>query len=477
VRDGKGSAAGKNLLRGCIQTLSDNKGVEELHHHCKSDAKNNACTKQSSSHIQHVIMTSGVLERKGLKHSAAIKQEDFRRNFKLKSRLTYSRKHHSAQHHKLPQKWSRIMGPKRWRTTTEAESRIGASAWHWLQTIVPSTTIGCRPRLHELSPGIGIGLARALFSRLLLPRMLFMWRPNNSHWATLSRGKWGAIVWPMVPQICNDTLHLQFACDRNACAQWHHVLALDDYDVIPYCEALLPYGISLQKSGNSEPLAKAALRKCGSLSCDDLARLARHYALIENVTPGRKRLLELLANHVGGYDADFIDLVLKDLPPECGISMLAQDPFFEFAFDELELDNRQELGDIKKALDRQKSRNHTVARSQKRRAEAKVRAKAKAVAKAKVAPAPAGPPVIEPLVAPVDPALAGPPPVVAPPAAPVAYGRGYEYIAFAGGHIVFSDSFFKINAHCLHAEHQTNKCHLDLCKTPLMEESCNIKFD
>jgi hypothetical protein len=169
-----------------------------------------------------------------------------------------------------------------------------------------------------------------------------------------------------------------------------------------------------------------------------------------------------ISEHAAGFHDSTLH-VLKDTPPESGVALLAQDPFFEYAFDELEQDNRQELQDVKKALDKQKSRSTAVTRNLKRKQDAK----AKAVAKAKAAPAAkAGPPPA---------AKAGPPPAAAAKAAPVAvakalpkapgpapmYGGNYEYIVFATGHIVFSEILLKINAHCRHEDHQTNKCHLE----------------
>ena len=66
------------------------------------------------------------------------------------------------------------------------------------------------------------------------------------------------------------------------------------------------------------------------------------------------------------------------------------------AFDALEIENRQELRDVKQALDRHKSRTTVIAKGVKRKMAA--RAKSKAVAKAKTGPAPpvakAAPPAI-----------------------------------------------------------------------------------
>jgi len=265
-RDGDDSSAGKKWLRGCTQTLADNKGVEELHHACKMDGKHNACKKQSTAHLQHVVQNSGVLEKHGLHHAAQVTKETFRRLWdpKRRKQFIYQRKLHRARHHKLPRKWSGIMGPKAWRTTTESEGRIAASAWHWLQTIGPHQ-LG---PLHHESPGIGIGLSSALFSRLLLPNVVFMCRSTNSYWATLGRGKWGCLAWPLVHEARNDTLCFKFDCRANACADWHHVVNVEEYEVLPCVEAYLD-SIVLQQSGAPEPLPKAALRHAGSLSMED----------------------------------------------------------------------------------------------------------------------------------------------------------------------------------------------------------------
>ena len=85
--------------------------------------------------------------------------------------------------------------------------------------------------------------------------------------------------------------------------------------------------------------------------------------------------------------------------------------------------------------------------------------KAKALAKAKVAPAFAPAPIPE-VVAGPQPAEAHPIPAVeAAPPAPGPRGH-YEYVSFAGGHIAFSETLRYINAHCLHLDHQTSKCHM-----------------
>jgi hypothetical protein len=301
-RDGPGSLAGRKLLRGCVQTLADNKPTEELHHHCKMDAKHNGCKKQSAEHLQHLVLTSNVVETHGLRHAAKITKEVFRSNWANKHRFTYARRNHRAQRHKLPKEWSRIMGKKFWRSTSEIEGRIGASAWHWLQMVGP----------HHLHEGphqhCGTDIGIALFSRLLLPQVVFMF--GERFWATLGRNKWGALAWPLVGETRDDTFQLKFdISSANAGAHWHHVVDPNSYQVIPCIEEKRGDCIVLQKSGEPESLPKSALRKPGSLTMDDLERLAIHLEVIGAVGPSRKRLLELLANHLGGDDPLYIELV------------------------------------------------------------------------------------------------------------------------------------------------------------------------
>ena len=67
-----------------------------------------------------------------------------------------------------------------------------------------------------------------------------------------------------------------------------------------------------------------------------------------------------------------------------------------------------------------------------------------------------------PVALPAAVAKAAPVVVAAKAGAPAPfYGGNYEYAEFAGGHLVFSEILQKINAHCLHPDHQTTKCHLE----------------
>ena len=104
---------------------------------------------------------------------------------------------------------------------------------------------------------------------------------------------------------------------------------------------------------------------------------------------------------------------------------------------------------------------------------AKAKPKARAVAAGSVAAgAVAAPPVVPPAAAVVvpPPQLPAVPPVALPaqpdaavptPLGDGKYPGGYLHIGVPGGDLVYSSVLGKINAHCLHAAHQTTKCHMD----------------
>ena len=180
-RDGVGSRAAHNLLKGCIQTLADNKGVEELHKYGKNAAtKKSNSKKHSPCHLQHALTHSRILENRGIAHDAAVGKASFLENFNGKRKFVYKKTSHYASSHKLPPHWSTIMGRKSWRTTSEISGRVSASAWYWL---------------HAMSLDDPIWLGR--LSRWILPMTVFRTEcdGNDVFWASLLRGKWAALAW------------------------------------------------------------------------------------------------------------------------------------------------------------------------------------------------------------------------------------------------------------------------------------------
>ena len=254
---------------------------------------------------------------------------------------------------------------------------------------------------------------------------------------------------------------------------WKTVRHIHEYEVIPHKHVHENGVIRLAQDGPAEPLGKSALRRSGLLSTQDLLVLARTLFSLDEVNAlnnDRKKALKCLAEYFAPGDEEYKAIVLEDRQAPDAASLLAHDPLVELTFEELDQENKHELGDLKKAINRKKARTSGT----KRKAMATAWAKAKAKAKAKVAPkALAAPKAAAPVpeAAPVAKA-----PAVAPKAAaakpkaapaPLALAGDYEYLEFAGSHIVFSEGLKKINGHCLNEGHLlsplglTQKCHLD----------------
>ena len=198
-RDGPSSRSGTQLLLACVQTLADNKAVEELHFHLKSDAKKySSSQKQSASHLQHIAIRSKVLESHYLPHAAALTKDVFVENWHRKREFTLPKTVNYASTHCLPAEWSNIMGAKSWRSTTEVDGRASASAWHWIMT--KEATDDWRT---------------ALLSRWLLPGMVFTKSgETDEHFtlsATMGRGKWSTLTWPLVQEICDGNIVWKFS--------------------------------------------------------------------------------------------------------------------------------------------------------------------------------------------------------------------------------------------------------------------------
>ena len=66
------SLAGRKFLKGLMQTLPDNKMVEDVHLVIRNDARANANTKQVCSHLQDLVTNSKVLEKRGIRHLASV---------------------------------------------------------------------------------------------------------------------------------------------------------------------------------------------------------------------------------------------------------------------------------------------------------------------------------------------------------------------------------------------------------------------
>jgi hypothetical protein len=210
-RDGPHSEAGSHLLRGLLETLPDNKGVEELHFVCKQLVKRNYNKKVSRVQLQHTIMTSGILERRGVGHDARVRKAYFLKRFRDRNRRPCNAADFRAATHKLPRAWSDIMGHKAWRTTTEADDRSAASAWHLLQSL-------------PMSPDGLLCIHNSRLSRFLLAKTIFSYQ--GRFLACMGRGKWSALAWPLEALLGPDGFYRwTFECGAPASGRWRLLIS------------------------------------------------------------------------------------------------------------------------------------------------------------------------------------------------------------------------------------------------------------
>jgi hypothetical protein len=128
------SQCGRKLLRGCLETLPDNKSVEDIHLHVKNDSKRNSNRLQRAARIQDKIIHSKILEKRGIPHYAALNKHLFVRDFSAAS-ATYGAMPHDPKRHMLSKKWSQLFKPKQWGTITEETLRLSAAAWQWFNEL------------------------------------------------------------------------------------------------------------------------------------------------------------------------------------------------------------------------------------------------------------------------------------------------------------------------------------------------------
>jgi hypothetical protein len=128
------SQCGRKLLRGCLETLPDNKSVEDIHLHVKNDSKRNSNRLQRAARIQDKIIHSKILENRGIPHYAALNKQLFVRDFSAAS-ATYGLTPHDPKRHMLSKKWSQLFKPKQWGTITEETLRLSAAAWQWFNEL------------------------------------------------------------------------------------------------------------------------------------------------------------------------------------------------------------------------------------------------------------------------------------------------------------------------------------------------------
>ena len=124
------------------------------------------------------------------------------------------------------------------------------------------------------------------------------------------------------------------------------IAKLDDFEVSDVRVELVKRQngivLGLLQDGEPESLTKnKCLRRCHLLGYDDLRHGAVDHGLIGLAArPSRQRLLVLLARCAAPGDTDFENAITSqdEKGEEDAVSLLAQDPIFQVAWDEMEED-------------------------------------------------------------------------------------------------------------------------------------------
>ncbi len=452
------SPAAQRWLRALLQTFADNKIVEDVHNVLRADAKANANTRMTRQHIQDLVVHSDVLESRSIAH-ATVPKADFVANFRRalpRSGTTKSQAWRSRpQRHRLPEAWSTIMGKRQWVSPTPEAARVPTAAWHWLHSGAATASD---------DEGRQANFRAAWLTLLVQPQCVLLRRVAGggvAAAASLGSSRWGALVWPL--QLLDSSPIPCWQFDVAQQPHFVHVTDLDEFEAVAVAAACplrrsTGQGIVLRQEGSPVDLLSFALARKSRLSHADLLKLAKHVG-VESARSSwlREDLLRAVALYISRSQDEpdrrrFADQIVKlDDEPTAFVDIrrLAEDPLLEAAFDELDHDDQQELGDLQKAFKQarlkgklavwRKARHAALAKAKPTTAKRKAKARGKFAARlakrarreAQPGPAEAAPPAAsssgraspppgsgEPAPAPEEsaPAEAAPPPASGEPA-------------------------------------------------------------
>ena len=392
------SIQGQKILRGLLDVLPDNKGVEEAHHFVRKEQKQNPNTRLSHCHVQDCVNDSRVLEARQIPHASAMGRLEFMRSYPSSNHRYVSQKHYSWRH-SLPRDWTTILGRKSWATTSEDVYRTSAAAWAWLHSWCDNRTCA---------------IDASLWSRLTPVAMILHHVPSDSFMVGLGNFSWAALVWPLDVLFRTDDEAVLFGFDAGAEARWAFVTNVDDYCVLDWEAYREDVGIVLRVIGMEMGLVKYAVysNPC-ALSFEDLCRMAQHFVLPVGCQNTRHEILKAVATHLWPTDPDTITYVMSLLPDPNSESLLADDPVVEACYGDLLPDDKLDFKSMGDQIEKKRRAKRMITFNIARRAHAKAKAKGKARAKAK--PPPPRPPPGVPAVAlapPLGAAPPGPPPGV-----------------------------------------------------------------
>ncbi len=352
---------GKHLLRGMLDTLPDNKIVEEVHCGLRNDQNKTRSRDRSWARLQHVAAMTPVLESRGIPHTACVTRDHFVRHCRAKRSSAGWQRHLSAKH-RMPQSWANIMGTRTWTAHTEQSSRRSIAAWQWYLEGYPQAKA-----LAATQGWPAPGLEDSLLSGLLGTHQVVQNTRTGVLSASLGHSTYAVLLYPI--QILHEdttgrkTMRFQ---GRPAAVSFDYVVHVADWFVLPQrARRCAQHGVVLEQTGPPEPLAQAALRQKPLPSFRTLQQLARHLGVHPAGQVSTQELVRLIAQKEQPGNEEFLQEALQNTE-ECSTNSqarLMQDPLFEAAYDELPEDDREEFGELKKAKVKQRVRHHMASAS------------------------------------------------------------------------------------------------------------------
>ena len=349
---------GSKLLRGMVDTLPDNKIVEDMHNALRRDSKANRNSVLNTETVQQIVSNSRALEHRKVAHPCSVPKEVFVQRFRSTPGRASGHKHRGWKH-QLPKKWTRILGRRTWTAISEETLKTAMAAWEWLQN-------GFQPQ--SLAPREGVEkLELALLSCMLEQDMLVQYVPTGCVQVCLGSAKWAALTWPMheFPATAPGD-DVCYKVSEQGPARFVHVTKLSDWRAIPFKPARIPVGVVLRQVGPPQPLLRARLANARTLSYANLVLIAKVAGLEGRLD--RHSQLEALAASQG--DDSFVQHVLEQdkRPHKKAAAKLADDEICEAALEGMDPDDRQDFAEVGEAVRRGRAQRRGRTWAQRRQA-------------------------------------------------------------------------------------------------------------
>lgn len=245
------SEGGRHILTGLLKVLPDSKIVEDLHSVIRVQRNSQKNKKQTCHQIQELVTQSKVLEERGVRHAAKIDRETFMKQFKRTPDRRRKRRYF-ARTHRLPERWSNIMGKKNWGSLSEEVLQRGTAAFAFVRAYKSQKM---RDRGVRVSQGIFAKFAGELSfvsyedSLGELPALCGL---------CLGQFDWGILLWPIIPFFPGSDEWWTLDPCGEVC--WAHIVEPSDWKVWHFCHETFGEDRILMRFESTEPLLRHFFR-------------------------------------------------------------------------------------------------------------------------------------------------------------------------------------------------------------------------